>query len=144
MFTIYDERYSLRSPYDPDHLAELDAQDSRRVKLGSLVSAEGEKFAYDYDFGDFWQHIILVEKILPPLDKILPPNAKQKFPVCIKGKRACPPEDVGGVWGYDSFLEAIKDADHPEHAMYLEWIGGDFDPEAFDLDGVNKHLQMLR
>jgi hypothetical protein len=137
MFTIENERYTIPSPYDPHHLVELDALDSHRVKLGRLVNAEGEKFAYDYDFGDYWQHIILIEKILPP-------DPKQPTPVCIKGKRACPPEDVGGVWGYDSFLEAIKDADHPDHDMLTEWIGGDFDPEAFDLNEVNERLQDLR
>jgi Plasmid pRiA4b ORF-3-like protein len=59
------------------------------------------------------------------------------------GKRACPPEDCGGVWGYASFLEALHDPEHPEHEEMLEWIGGEFDPEAFDLDEVNVELQRL-
>ena len=88
MFMVNDERYTL--PYDPDHLAELRARDSRRVILGDVVKAEGEKFVYEYDFGDGWQQIIEVEKTQPP-------DPKQKLPVCIKGKRACPPEDVGGL-----------------------------------------------
>ena len=79
---------------------------------------------------------ILVEKILP-IDMAL------KHPVCLKGKGACPPEDVGGVWGYYGFLEAIHDPNHEEHDSYLEWIGGEFDPEAFDLDAVNKALKRL-
>jgi hypothetical protein len=67
-----------------------------------------------------------------------------QYPRCLKGKRACPPEDVGGVWGYDSFLEAIRDPDHPEHDDMLEWIGGEFDPEAFDLDEINAALGRIR
>lgn len=66
------------------------------------------------------------------------------LPVCGKGKRACPPEDVGGVWGYDTFLEAIKNPNHPEHEMYTEWGGDDFDPEAFDVDTVNEALRGLK
>jgi hypothetical protein len=135
MFRIYDENYTI--PYYAGHLLELDAHDSRRVKLSKLITAEGERFAYEYDFGDFCEHTILIEKILSP-------DPKQKFPVCIKGKRACPLEDVGGVWGYDTFLEAIKDPQHPEHAMYIEWIDGEFDPEAFDLDAINRALRSLK
>ena len=67
-----------------------------------------------------------------------------KLPICIKGKRACPPEDIGGIWGYDTFLEALKDPNHPDHEMYREWIGGTFDPEAFSLEDVNARLSTLR
>jgi len=64
--------------------------------------------------------------------------------VCVKGRRAGPPEDVGGVWGYQEFLEAIGDPDHPEHEEYLEWVGGEFDPEEFDLEETNEILRELR
>ena len=64
--------------------------------------------------------------------------------VCVAGERACPPEDVGGVWGYAEFLKAIRNPKHAEHAHYLEWIGGAFDPEAFDLDAVNAALASIR
>ena len=63
------------------------------------------------------------------------------LPVCIKGKRACPPEDVGGVWGYAEFLDAVSDSDHPEHVEMLEWAGEVFDSEHFNLDKVNGLLQ---
>ena len=102
-----------------------------------MVTSENERFLYEYDFGDSWIHEILVEKILPP-------EPKKRYPVCLKGKRACPPEDVGGPWGYADFLEAIRDPDHPEHEEYLEWAGEDFDPEAFDLDEVNRALRKMR
>ncbi|MBI3301735.1 MAG: plasmid pRiA4b ORF-3 family protein, partial [Deltaproteobacteria bacterium] len=78
------------------------------------------------------------------LEKILPPEPGVHYPVCITGKRACPPEDCGGVWGYDSFLEAIQNPNHPEHDEMLEWIGGSFDPEAFDVDTVNRALRQVR
>ena len=115
----------------------LDMQDERRVKLNQIVPGDGFKFRYEYDFGDSWLHNLLVEKVLEP-------EPGQQYPVCIKGRRACPPEDVGGVWGYDTFLEAIQNPDHPEHDEYLEWIGGEFDPEEFDLDETNEILRDLR
>ena len=77
------------------------------------------------------------------MEKVLPLDEGQRYPVCLTGKRACPPEDCGGVWGYASFLEALHDPEHPEHEEMLEWIGGAFDPEVFDLDEVNVALQLL-
>ena len=71
---------------------------------------------YEYDFGDSWHHKIVLEKILPH-----DPNIS--LPRCTAGKRACPPEDCGGVWGYESFLEAIGDPKHPEHEEMLDWVG---------------------
>ncbi|GAB4440911.1 MAG: hypothetical protein Kow0031_22850 [Anaerolineae bacterium] len=78
------------------------------------------------------------------VEKIFPPEKGVRYPRCIKGKRACPPEDVGGIWGYESFLEAIKDPNHPEHEDMLDWLGDDFDPEAFDLEGINDALQQFQ
>jgi len=133
MFEIHGRQYSAPNPFYPGMAADLGTENADRVKLYQIVTQEGQKFTYEYDFGDSWEHIILIEKILPP-------DAKRKLPVCVKGKRACPPEDVGGVWGYELFLEAINDPEHPEHKDYAEWVDDDFDPEAFDLDMVNKRL----
>ncbi|MBN1429622.1 MAG: plasmid pRiA4b ORF-3 family protein [Anaerolineae bacterium] len=113
-----------------------DVEDESRYKLNQIAPREKSQFTYEYDFGDSWHHIILVEKILPP-------DPSQDLPVCVKGKRACPPEDVGGIWGYDTFLEAINDPDHEEHDEYLEWIDDAFDPEEFDLDTINGRLSDL-
>ncbi|MBK8024926.1 MAG: plasmid pRiA4b ORF-3 family protein [Chloroflexi bacterium] len=71
------------------------------------------------------------------------PDPKREAPMCIGGERGCPPEDVGGIHGYETFLGAIRDPKHPEHQSYIEWIGREFDPEAFDLVAVNKALRSL-
>ena len=85
------------------------------------------------DFGDGWNHKITLEKILPF-------DSELTIPVCLKAKGACPPEDVGGIWGYYEFLEALEDKEHPEHESYKEWVGGNFDPEAYDIGDVNEGL----
>lgn len=112
-------------------------RDEAEIKLRQITGREGFKFRYEYDFGDDWLHQVLVEKILPV-------EPGQAYPVCVKGRRACPPEDVGGIWGYYQFLQAIADPEHEEHEEYLEWVGGEFDPEAFDLESVNQALERLR
>jgi hypothetical protein len=122
---------------DPDYDDYLEMHDERKIRLHQLAEREGSKFRYEYDFGDDWLHQVLVEKILPP-------EPGQAYPVCLKGRRACPPEDVGGMWGYEHFLEAIADPEHEEHDNYLDWVGGEFDPEAFDLEEVNEALRALR
>jgi len=77
------------------------------------------------------------------VEKIVPPEPGVRYPRCVAGKRACPPEDVGGVWGYEEFLKAIRNPRHPEHDEYLEWAGGQFDPAAFDLEQVNAQLRVM-
>ncbi|MBI4547211.1 MAG: plasmid pRiA4b ORF-3 family protein [Ignavibacteriae bacterium] len=117
--------------------SEMEFVSEHQTDLDQMVSTEKEKFIYEYDFGDGWEHQIVLEKILPP-----EPN--RNYPTCLTGKRACPPEDVGGVWGYDSFLETIKNKKHPEHRAMLEWVGGPFDPEEFKLEEVNEELKNLQ
>ncbi len=120
----------------PDPEFANDMRSEQRVRLGRVVTTEKDRFVYEYDFGDSWTHNILLEKILPPEPDV-------HYPRCLAGKRTCPPEDVGGVWGYAEFLETIRDADHPEHDDMLDWCGGAFDPEAFSLDEVNAALRRL-
>lgn len=124
-------------PYPDTDWEEMDEEDSRHVTLAQIAPNVKRKFIYEYDFGDSWEHEIVVEKILPP-----EPGAK--YPQCVKGKGACPPEDVGGVWGYAGFLEAIHDPKHAEHKAYLEWVGNEFDPEAFDLEATNQAVQRVK
>jgi hypothetical protein len=113
-----------------------DGEDGQKARLKQYVRQEGQKFHYVYDFGDDWDHDVLLEKILPV-------EAGVVYPRCLKGKRACPPEDCGGVWGYETLLEILADPDHAEHGMYMEWVGGEFDPEAFDLEELNEILEEL-
>lgn len=117
-------------------LDELDRRDESSLMLSEVVTGEKVTFFYLYDFGDAWAHEVLVEKAL---------TAKRDthYPVCIKAKRACPPEDCGGTWGYQALLKAIKDPKHPEHALRLEWLGTPFDPEDADLDEINDRLKTI-
>jgi hypothetical protein len=111
--------------------------DERTVTLSEVAPAEKSRLTYQYDFGDDWNHDIAVEKILPR-------EEGKRYPACTAGKRACPPEDCGGPWGYGEFLEAIRDPKHPDHKMWTEWVGGSFDPEAFDLDETNEGLAAIK
>jgi len=106
------------------------------VRLNQLTGLK-DKFVYQYDFGDGWEHGLVVEKVLPA-------DLEGRFPRCLDGARRCPAEDCGGPWGYGEFLEAILDPTHPDHDEKLEWFGGEFDPEAFDVGEVNQLLQHSR
>lgn len=101
--------------------------DERKTRLDAVAS-EGSTFRYIYDFGDWWEHKITVEKVLPDAGDA----GDVELPALIKGKRACPPEDCGGPWGYGDLLEILADPKHPEHAERIEWLGQPFDPEEFD------------
>ncbi|MBW2623760.1 MAG: plasmid pRiA4b ORF-3 family protein [Deltaproteobacteria bacterium] len=107
--------------------------DEKNYGISQLLKNEKESIIYEYDFGDSWEHKITLEKILP-----FDPDAD--LPICIKAKGACPPEDIGGIWGYYNFLEALSDENHPEHEDYDEWIEGGFDPAAYDIKEVNSVL----
>jgi hypothetical protein len=98
-------------------------------KIADYFSSENNKADYIYDYGDNWEHMVKLEKILPREKGII-------YPVCIGGARACPPDDCGGTWGYEDFLEAIMDSNHKRHKELLYWVGGDFDPERFDIKDV--------
>ena len=114
-----------------------DNKSARRFRLEQVVFVQGQRFAYQYDFGDNWEHDILVEHILARA-----PGTR--YPVCIDGSRACPPEDCGGPWGYAELLEIIQDPSHEEYLDRLEWLGEGLDPEAFNLDLVNQRLARMR
>ena len=120
----------------PDLDFEMDMIDERKIYLYDLVSNPKDNFIYEYDFGDGWNHKIVLEKTLP-LDF-------SKSPIVIKGKQACPPEDCGGIWGYSDFLEAIQNPKHEEHESMLEWVGGEFDPDELDIKLINSHLKNLK
>ena len=123
------DRYGI-----PDEDFPSDVRDETEYRLDQVLKKEKDKLNYVYDFGDGWEHEVVLEKILPFEHGAV-------LPVCLEGSRACPPEDVGGIPGYEMFLEAISDTSHPEHEEMLEWSGGDFDPEHFDLAQTNDLLR---
>jgi tRNA (cmo5U34)-methyltransferase len=107
------------------------------IKLNQVVQAKGQKFIYIYDLADDWQHVIKIEKILPPEPDVY-------YPVCLAGQRACPPEECGGIFEYGNLLEILQNPRHPEHREMMEPFGGEFDPEAFDLVPINRALRPIR
>jgi len=108
---------------------------SLRTKVSKMLPKDGKRFHFDYeyDFGDGWEHEIVFEGCLQA-------EKGTRYPVCVEGARACPPEDVGGTGGYEEYLEALADPKHEEHESYLEWRGP-FDPEAFDAKAVTKRMR---
>jgi Plasmid pRiA4b ORF-3-like protein len=121
---------------DPDFDYGPPVRSAKATPLRRIAPEAGAKLTYVYDFGDNWQHRIVVERVLPPERGV-------SYPRCVTGRRACPPEDCSGVWGYEELLQSIRDPKHPEHEAMLEWLGGPFDPEAFDPRAVNETLTNL-
>jgi len=131
-FRIGDREYSNAGDLD-----ELNMLDVKGHKLDALLGDTIREFGYQYDFGDGWEHRIVVESIA---------EAKPgwPYPLCVAGERAGPPEDVGGAGGYQDFVAAIANPEHEEHEHLLVWIGGVFDPGGFDINSVNRGLRRLR
>jgi hypothetical protein len=96
-----------------------------KAKIAKYFLFPKDRAIYEYDFGNGWEHEVVLEKILPAV-------MGTKYPKCISGKRACPPEDCGGVWGYEELLDIIADPKHPEYEERMEWLGKPFNPEEFD------------
>ena len=109
---------------------------SERTKLTRALTPAGT-MDYVYDFGDHWQHRIKVEKTLLP-------DPQLKLPLCVAGANATPPDDCGGVPGYDEFVAAMRDPKHSEHAEMSEWIGRPWDPAAFDIAVANLWLSEIK
>jgi hypothetical protein len=123
-FTIAQHRYGMP---DPEWEFGEPVADERRVRLKPLLEEGARRFTYLYDFGDSWEHVVKVEDLLPAEPDSAPI-------VCIAGENGCPPEDVGGVPGYEEFLLALSDSTHEEHENMRTWIGYPFDPGAIDLN----------
>lgn|GEM_PF-2017722 len=133
-----DGSYRYRD-VDPSVDFDFEAFPETGTTIAGLLLKPKEHILYEYDFGDGWIHKIVLEDILPPQNPDGTP-AEGTIPVCIGGRHCCPPEDVGGIWGYYEYLQAISDPTHPEHAIMLEWGGHDFDPDDFSPDYVNALL----
>jgi hypothetical protein len=130
-FRVADSVYGTEIDDNPDD--ELNENDVTVLQ----VAKAARRFVYQYDFGDSWEHEVVVEaQWSAPIGL--------KFGVCLDGQNACPPEDVGGWPGYADFVEAVSNPDHEEHDRCLTWVGGSFDPTAFDLAVANAGLQRVR
>ena len=111
------------------------------LTLAEAIQLAGTRFSYEYDFGDGWEHELKVEKVLPV-------EGNNLFPICLAGARACPPEDCGGPYGYEELLEALREPNHERHEELSEWLsefsGGEgFDPERFNLSSINQALRTM-
>lgn len=108
----------------------------KKTKLNDFIKLKINEIKYLYDFGDSWEHIILIENILES------DSDKKLIPVCIGGENACPPEDCGGIGGYEEILEIKKNKKHPQYKeLIADWLGEKFDPKKFDINKINKRLQ---
>jgi len=137
-FIIGNKRYSAPTSETGIGFDEKSARDEGRTTLMEAVPGKKARFVYEYDFGDSWEHLITVEKVEEP------DPSSECFAKCLDGGRACPPEDCGGAWGYAELLEIMKNPKHEEHESMMEWLGGKFDPEAFDIEKINSYLQKLK
>ncbi|MFK7797554.1 MAG: plasmid pRiA4b ORF-3 family protein [Aureispira sp.] len=127
-FMVNKEYYTPPSKWDDF------GNDYTGMMIKDLFQKEGQKIQYEYDFGDSWQHVLVLEKINHEEEGV-------NYPRCIKGKRACPPEDCGGIWGYMNLVDVMKSKKGEQYEEMLEWLGEELEPERFDIDLINKKLQ---
>ncbi|WP_433130946.1 plasmid pRiA4b ORF-3 family protein [Micromonospora sp. CA-240977] len=121
---------------EPDPDGELALHDELDVRLDAVLG-KGSRFSYTYDFGDWWEHDLVVEDALTA-------DPDERYPVCLDGDRACPPEGVGGPPGYQALLVALADEGDPvdsRHATLRDWAGATFDPSRFDPDRATTLLR---
>lgn len=133
---VFDTPAGRYGSSDPD----LEIRSAASKKLSAVADWPGDKLRYEYDFGDGWDHDIVVEAVQPAEPGVA-------YPRCTAGKRACPPEDSGGIWGYNELLNTLANPRHENHAQMLWWLGisspTDFDPARFDLDEANRYLARI-
>ncbi len=125
----------------PDQGGSADFVASWSCKLSKYFKNPGNQYIYEYDFGDAWRHLILLEAVSSP-------ESGMQYPRCLAGARNCPPEDCGGPYGFEDFLEAIADPKHEDHKDLLDWCGGhydavEFDPEAVKFDDPDDRREFL-
>ncbi len=130
MFVVGNKRFS-EYPESKD-----DGLECGKYRLGALVKRKGRAFRYLYDFGDGWEHELILEESRYVNSGLIMPL------FCLEGERACPPDDVGGVPGYFEFCSALKDPAHEDHESCMEWSGGKYDSERFEVDFINWQLLM--
>ncbi len=138
MFIKGRRRFMLPNPWmdDMSRSGEPRFLDERKYRVDQLLKREKDWIEYQYDFGDSWYHRITLQKILLR-------DPAVRLPVCISGKRSCPPEDCGGVWRFYEMLAILADPEHEEYEEMAEWLDPDFDPEAFNVKDVNETLRAM-
>ena len=134
-WNIGQRRYGV---LDKEWVGSDDMLDEKKFTVGAVLGEQVQTFAYNYDFGDGWEHIITVEECLPAQE------GRNDWPMCLAGENACPPEDVGGPPGYMDFLDAMHNPTHESHADYWCWWGGPFDAKAFSINVANLAIHKLR
>ena len=132
VFTSGPEKFGMPDP-------ELGHADERQISLGELIGGIGDRLRYTYDFGDDWEHEIVVEDLLDA-------DPDTHYPLLAAAKGACPPEDCGGPWGYAELKDILADASHDQHQEMLDWLGLDitsaFDPNAIATDQIEQELTL--
>lgn len=132
-YHLYEFRIAGRTYRDLHPENEPEILNAKKTRLRNVLSFVAAELEYVYDFGDYWQHDLVLEAILPPsLDTL--------YPRCVAGERSCPPEDVGGAGGYEDYLQAMADPSHEQHEDMIAWRGP-LNPEAFSIEKVNKQLE---
>lgn len=132
---IGQQRYGIP---DEEWIGRNAMLDERKFTIGQVLGEQVKAFAYSYDFGNGWDHLITVEERLPVQE------GRNDWPMCLTGENPCPPEDVGGPPGYTEFLQAMREPKHEQHADYWRWWGGPFDPHAFSINAANMAIRKLR
>jgi hypothetical protein len=121
----YEEHIGIPDP----EFDEFNTKKGKETKIKDYFNDTNTKAIYVYDFGDNWRHTIKFEGQFDA-------DPKKTYPACLKGKNACPPEDVGGIWGYEDFLKTIADPKHVDYKNMKEWVGEDFNPNDFDSNKI--------
>lgn len=134
-FIVADHHYSEPSPEWAEY--DLVMENSRAVRLEMLLFGPDQRLRYVYDFGDNWEHELVVEEVVST-------RAAVRAAICLDGAYAGPPEDCGGVHGYAEMLEVLTDPSHEEYESWVTWLGDRIDRETFDLDAVNRRLQGIK
>ena len=135
-FRVHDRTFG-RPDWEDAFDGEPQPEDERKARLDRIISGVGAKMIYSYDFGDDWKHEVVLEKILAP-------ETGRHYPSCIDGEGHCPPEDCGGMPGYEDLLRVIRDRYHPEYQDTMSWLGAAFDPHEFSAETVNRNLRRTR
>lgn len=132
MYTFFDKDREI-SAFEDD-FGKRKPENAKKIKLKERFKSPKDRLLYVYDFGDNWGHTVELEKVLEV-------DPSKRYPVCISGQRNAPPEDVGGIFGFEDFVEAMNDMEHPQHDDFVEWHSGFFDETAFSKSKINTRFR---